>query len=83
MASTVAWDVLDEGLGINNLQFLIKKNFSCKFFPIFAHQFQNPGSGSELLLNCWWRHATLLDLFVFIVQYEDMSRRIHCLHCLA
>jgi hypothetical protein len=34
-------------------------------------------------INCWWRHATLFDLFVFIVQYEDMSRRIHCLHCLA
>jgi hypothetical protein len=32
-----------------------------------------------LFLNCWWRHATLFDLFVFIVQYEDMSRRIHCL----
>ena len=33
--------------------------------------------------NCWWRHATLFDLFVFIVQYEDMNRRIHWLHCLA
>ncbi len=33
------------------------------------------------MINCWSRHATLFDLFVFIVQYEDMSRRIHCLHC--
>ncbi len=35
----------------------------------------------DLFLNCWWRYATLFDLFVFILQYEDMSRRIHCLSC--
>jgi hypothetical protein len=43
-----SWDVLDEGLGIGKLQFLILTIFffSCKFFfsPIFGHH--NSGSGS-------------------------------------
>jgi hypothetical protein len=43
-------DVLHAGLGISILQFLIKKvdikkNFCCKFFPVFAHR--NPGSGLD------------------------------------
>ncbi len=51
-------DALYGGLGISELQFLIKKVFffvSCKFFSIFGHQ--NPGSGSRLVfsLKYWIR----------------------------
>ncbi len=52
-------------------------------YVLVAYKNYRDSQGLQIHLNCWWRHATLFDLFVFIVQYEDMSRRIHCLHCLA
>ncbi len=43
-------DVLLGGLGISKLQFLIKKTFSCNFFPIFGHINQCSWSGSSCFL---------------------------------
>ncbi len=45
---------LGRGLGINELQFMIKNMifFSCKIFTIFGHQNPGHGSGTGSVLTC-------------------------------